>query len=59
MSERRPRPEVAGMTPEQIDAANRARLRRDYRDLSPEQRIKQVADLSRQAAKLAARPDGA
>ncbi len=38
---------LTGMSTEQMAASIRSRLRRDYRDLSPAERIKQVADLSR------------
>ena len=47
---------VAGMTVEQMEKANRARLRRDYREASPEQRVKQVAELSRQLSSPTVHP---
>lgn len=39
------------MTAEQMERANLARLRRDYRELTPEQRVKQVAELPQQASR--------
>lgn len=50
-SRQRQRP--AGMSVEQIEAANRARLRRDYEQLTPAQRVEQVIELSRQLASMA------
>lgn len=43
----------AGMSVEQIEAANRARLRRDYEELTPARRVEQVIELSRQLASMA------
>ncbi len=40
-----------GMTTEQTEKANLARLRRDFRELTPEQRVKQVAELSRKLSR--------
>lgn len=46
------------MTAEQTEAATRARLRRDYRDLSPAERVKQVGELSRQLEQMSVRARG-
>ena len=48
MKKAEPRAGAVGMTVEQMERANLARLRRDFRELTPEQRVKQVAELSRQ-----------
>jgi len=39
--------ERVGMSEQQMEAANRARLRRDYRNSTPSERVRQVAELSR------------
>lgn len=45
------------MTVEQMEAASHARLRRNFREMSPEERLKQVAELSRAVRPSAIRAD--
>lgn len=40
-----------GMSTKQMEQANLARLRRDFRELTPEQRVRQVAELSQQLSR--------